>query len=199
MLWLANASLSSIRSRSSTRSSARSSARRVAGTGPSPITDGSTPATAVLTTRARGDSPRERARSASTSTTAAAPSLIPELLPAVTVPSRRNAGLRRASPSAEVSAARMLIRLDERDGAIGVGHRHRHQLALEVTRRRWRQWCAAGSGARTRPDPRRLMPHRSATFSPVSPIDAGGYCSASRGLMNRQPRVVSTSDRLPRS
>ena len=52
--WLAKASLISTRSRSATVRPARSRALRVAGTGPMPITDGSTPATAVLTTRARG-------------------------------------------------------------------------------------------------------------------------------------------------
>ncbi len=48
----ANASLSSTRSRSSTAIPARASALRVAGTGPMPMTAGSTPATAVETTRA---------------------------------------------------------------------------------------------------------------------------------------------------
>src|SRR5207253_1304062 len=44
--WAAKASLISIRSMSSSLSPARSSALCVAGTGPMPITDGSTPATA---------------------------------------------------------------------------------------------------------------------------------------------------------
>ena len=68
--WEAKASLSSMRSRSSTPMPARSSALRVAGTGPKPMTAGSTPATAVDTTRASGLRPRARARSASTSRTA---------------------------------------------------------------------------------------------------------------------------------
>ena len=101
----ANASLSSTRSRSSTPSPARSRALRVAGTGPTPMTAGSTPATAVETTRAIGCRPSSRARPASTSSTADAPSLIPELLPAVTEPpSRLNAGRSLPSASIDVSA-----------------------------------------------------------------------------------------------
>ena len=65
---------------------------------------GSTPATAVEMTRASGLRPSSRARDASTSSTADAPSLIPELLPAVTVPPSRNAGRSFASASADVSA-----------------------------------------------------------------------------------------------
>ena len=72
---------------------------RTAGTGPTPITAGSTPATALATiarpdraARARGVAPR------SASTTAAAPSLMPAALPAVTCrPRGRPGAARRAS------------------------------------------------------------------------------------------------------
>ena len=50
----ANASLSSVRSRSATVSPARASALRLAGIGPRPMQAGSTPATAVETIRAIG-------------------------------------------------------------------------------------------------------------------------------------------------
>ena len=75
-----------------------------AGMGPVPIMAGSTPACAHDTTRARGaDSPRRSAALREAITTAAAPSLIPEALPAVTEPQAlSNAGLSLASPSAVV-------------------------------------------------------------------------------------------------
>src|SRR6266850_309136 len=50
--WAAKASLSSMRSRSAGLSPARASAFRVAGIGPRPITEGSTPTTALATMRA---------------------------------------------------------------------------------------------------------------------------------------------------
>ena len=71
---------------SSARNEVRSSSRRVAGTTPIPMTCGSTPAAATPTTRAIGVTPRDAARSAASTTMAAAPSVMPEELPAVTVP-----------------------------------------------------------------------------------------------------------------
>lgn len=75
-----------------------------AGMGPVPMIAGSTPACAQDTTRARGaDSPKRCAAVREAITTAAAPSLIPEALPAVTEPlALSNAGLSLASPSAVV-------------------------------------------------------------------------------------------------
>jgi hypothetical protein len=72
----------------------------VAGTGPVPITAGSTPTTAVASTRASGLSPSALARSADMISSAAAPSFSGELLPAVTVPTPgMKAGLSAASAS----------------------------------------------------------------------------------------------------
>ena len=68
-----------------------------------PITLGSTPAAPVDTMRASGSRPSSRARSGLASTRQAAPSLICEELPAVTVPPSRNTGLRRPSLSSVVS------------------------------------------------------------------------------------------------
>ena len=54
--------------------------------------EGSTPAVAQLTIRAIGVTPRLRASSADITTATAAPSLMPEALPAVTVPVLLKAG-----------------------------------------------------------------------------------------------------------
>ena len=169
-------------------------ARRVAGIGPRPITRGSTPATAVLT-NAPAVQPERRAP-ASTSTTAAAPSLIPELLPAVTVPSRRKAGLSAASLSTVVSGRGCSSRHERHRSGMGSGP---VPAVREVTRVGWRPRSAAGSGARTRPG-RRGSRHTARRHSRLSrPSTRAGYCSAMRGLTKRQPRVVSCQDRGPRS
>ena len=76
-----------------------SSALREAGIGPVPITAGSTPVVAQDTTLASGFRPRFSASSAVISTTAAAPSLMPDALPAVTEPSLEKAGFSLAMAS----------------------------------------------------------------------------------------------------
>jgi acetyl-CoA acetyltransferase family protein len=76
---------------------------RIMGIGPMPITRGSTPATEEPTNAASGWAPSSRAQSSLAITSAAAPSLMPDELPAVTVPSARNAGFSAASFSALVS------------------------------------------------------------------------------------------------
>ena len=100
--WAANASFASIRSRSSTVHPAFSKAARDAGIGPVPIIAGSTPRVAQETIRAIGTTPRASAADARIKTSAAAPSLIPDALPAVTVPSLAKAGRSFASVSTEV-------------------------------------------------------------------------------------------------
>ena len=97
------------------------------------MTAGSTPATAVDTTRAIGRSPSARARSASTSSTADAPSLMPELLPAVTEPpSVRNAGRSFASASRLVSARGCSSRATTTGRlALAPGHLDRDDLVVE--------------------------------------------------------------------
>ena len=99
----AKASLISTRSMSSSVSLARSSTLVVAGMGPVSIVTGSTPARAKAWKRARGVSRRADALSSLMTSTAEAPSVICELLPAVTLPSGLNAGLRLASVSTVVS------------------------------------------------------------------------------------------------
>src|SRR5258707_13023413 len=79
----AKALLASIRSRSEAFQPAFSSALREAGIGPEPITLGSTPACAQDLIVASGVSPRFLASLALISTSAAAPSLMPEAFAAV--------------------------------------------------------------------------------------------------------------------
>ena len=76
----------------------------VAATGPIPMILGSTPARAPPTHVAIGLTPSSLAFSSLITTTAAAPSLIPEELPAVTIPSFLNAGRSFARPSAVIPA-----------------------------------------------------------------------------------------------
>ena len=67
------------------------------------ITSGRMPTTCHATMRARGFSPSASARDRVATTTAAAPSTMPEALPAVTIPSSPNAGLSAERPSSVVS------------------------------------------------------------------------------------------------
>src|ERR1700745_2003180 len=86
----ANASFSSTRSTYLALTPARASSLRTAGTGPIPITRGSTPATALPTNAPSGSTPRSRARSSDAMTSAAAPSLMPDEVAAVARPPRRD-------------------------------------------------------------------------------------------------------------
>jgi hypothetical protein len=79
----ANASFSSNRSMSSTVRPARSSTLRVAGVGPVSMMTGSLPLVAVATMRARGVNPCEVPALSLPTSTSAAPSTMPELLPPV--------------------------------------------------------------------------------------------------------------------
>ena len=76
---------------------------RVAPIGPMPMTLGSTPNVADVTTRASGCQPCFAAAPALQISSAAAPSLSGDALPAVTVPFALNAGLSFASDSSVVS------------------------------------------------------------------------------------------------
>ncbi|MNE59796.1 hypothetical protein D3C80_1549140 [compost metagenome] len=102
--WLAKASLSSMTSKSLTATPRRSVSLRTAGTGPMPMTRGATPALAMPRTRARGVRPCFFTASAEARINAAAPSLTPEALPAVTVLSGPLTGFRRVRASRVVSA-----------------------------------------------------------------------------------------------
>ena len=94
---------------------------------------GSTPATALATIRAIGRSPSSRARASLITSSAAAPSLMPELLPAVTDPvaSRLNAGLSAASDSMRGVGPRVLVGLEAARRA-ALGHLDRDDLIGEA-------------------------------------------------------------------
>ena len=82
MATAANASLISKRSMSSTVSPALARALREAGAGPVSMIVGSAPERAVATIRARGVSPLRSPAASLPTRTSAAPSTMPELLPA---------------------------------------------------------------------------------------------------------------------
>ena len=98
--WAENASLSSMTSIARPESGRVAAAVScVAGTGPMPMIRGGTPATAMPSTRAFGSELVSASGPASeASSSAAAPSLMPDALPAVTVPSG-NSGLNVARAS----------------------------------------------------------------------------------------------------
>ena len=84
---------------------ARRSAFSVAGTGPMPMTSGSTPTKAYDTSRMRTGIPSSVAAAWEARMQAVAPSLSPAALPAVTLPCGRN-GVFRAASSAIVVPGR---------------------------------------------------------------------------------------------
>ncbi len=95
--WAANASLSSTTSMSPIVMPACSRTAATAGIGPRPMISGRMAATEEATIRARGFRPRSAARCADMTSTAAAPSLSGQALPAVTVPDSLKAGWSAAS------------------------------------------------------------------------------------------------------
>lgn len=99
----AKASFSSATSRSWMVSPAFFKAFCVAGTGPIPMILGSTPAAPIPATRAMGVRPNCFTISSEARMQTAAPSLIPELLPAVTEPPSLKAGLSDASTLTSLS------------------------------------------------------------------------------------------------
>ncbi len=99
MAWAAKASLISMRSRSCSVQPAFFKHNCDAGTGPIPIIVGSIPADEYAFILASGFNPSESAFFADIIMTAAAPSLMPDALPAVTDPSFENAGRKAESDS----------------------------------------------------------------------------------------------------
>src|SRR3954447_17332770 len=123
---------------------ARASARRDASIGPSPMISGERAETPVATTRASGVRPSWAALVSLMTTTAAAPSLSGQQLPAVTVPSGRNTGFRALTPSRVTPGRGTSSAVTTRPSGLGagagavvgrddasVGHRHGGDLALE--------------------------------------------------------------------
>ena len=169
----ANASLSSIRSRSSTPIPHARAPCAWRARGRCPSRPGRRRRSAVATTRASGRRPSARARSASTRRTADAPSLMPELLPAVTVPpSGLKAGLQARQRLDRGVGARVLVAIDDERLALPLRHRDRDELVGEAA------GLDGGDGAPLALERERVLalagtPQRSATFSAVSPIEYG--------------------------
>jgi hypothetical protein len=156
------------------------------------MTRGSTPATALVTTRASGVRLYLRTASSDAISRAEAPSLIPDELPAVTLPPLRNAGFNFASASVVV-VGRMNSSVSTTFGSprfcgtsTGVISRSKRRLACAdaafCCERQAKTSCSC-----------RVTPKRSATFSAVSPIESTPYRSRIRGFTNRQPMLVSKS------
>ena len=196
--WLAKASFNSTRSICFALSPVRVSNFVIAGIGPIPMTDGSTPATEVATIRASGFRPSARARPASMMSSAAAPSLMPDAFPAVTLPPSVNAGRNFARLAASVSgrgcsslstSSASPFRCAMRTGTISSACTP--LFAAAAARR-----CDSSANASCSS---RETFHVDATRSAVSPSEIVGYFASSFGLTKRQPIVVSTSSWLPRS
>ena len=114
---------------------------------------------------------------------------MPLELPAVTVPPARNAGFSEASFSAEVSGRGCSSRSTPATGTSSSANRPAASAAAQ-------RCCERSANASWSS---RMTPHRSATFSPVSPIASVENRAAYAGFTNRQPSVVSCSVRSPRS
>src|SRR3954468_3023527 len=95
--WQAKASLSSTSSMALMSRPVLASRRWTAGTGPMPMIRGSTPTTSQPTSRATTGRPSSPAARREATMIAAAPSVIPEALPAVTRPPSRKTGASLAS------------------------------------------------------------------------------------------------------
>ena len=163
---------------------------RVAGIGPIPITRGATPATAIATMRARGVRPFRFAASSEAIRSAHAPSFTPEAFPAVTVPSGRTIGFRRARPSSVVSARGCSSASTTASSPFFFGRTtgtissRNSPLAAAAAvffwlRKAKRSWSS------------REMRNWSATFSAVDAIDSTPYRSFIRRFTKRHPIVLS--------
>ena len=171
---------------------ARASAFCVAAIGPRPMTSGAQPATATDLIFASGVRPCFAAYSAVQTSTAAAPSVSGEAVPAVTVPSWRNAGFRPASPSVVVSA-RMQPSCDTRLPPASTGTISASSLPLAWASAAfcWLRTAKASWSAR-------VIWCRRATFSAVSPMEmyAAGKRSARPGLGIGLKPIIGTRDML---
>ena len=161
----ANASFSSTTSMSVIFIPAWASTLRTASMGPTPMISGASPDTADAMMRARGLSPSARARSSDITSTAAAPSLSGQALPAVTVPPGLNAGSSWASFSSVVPGrGPSSFSTSVPSGSVtGVISRSKKPFFCASTARSCES--LANSSMRSR-----VTPYFSATFSAVSPI-----------------------------
>ena len=154
-----------------------------------PITRGGTPTVAMPTTRARGVRPCLAAAPSLASSSAQAPSLTPEALPAVTVPSGRTTPLSLARLSSEVSRGCSSLPTTMASpffwaivtGTISASKKPRFcaATAFICEASAMRSWAS------------RSILWSVATFSAVSGIESTPYSSFMRWLTKRQPIVVS--------
>src|SRR5512132_549348 len=168
MTCAANASLISITSMSASDRPVFSSTFLVAGTGPMPMTAGSTPAHDIPASRASGRRPSAAARDSDISTRAAAPSVIPEELPAVALPFSRKTGGNAASRSSVVSgrgcSSSLTVMVPER---LGSGAWTGNVSAARRSFAAWAFCCDSRANSSCSP---REMSYRSTRFSAVSPM-----------------------------
>jgi len=146
----------------------RSSRPRVAGTGPMPITSGSTPATLWSPTRASTSRPWSSANASLVTSVAAAPSEIWLALPGVTVPSLLKTVGSWLRASREVSR-RMPSSSSTSPSSVSTGTTwsSKRPSSVAAAARCW-LWSAYSSCCS------REMPWRSATASAVIPIWSWG-------------------------
>ena len=116
----------------------------------------------------------------------------------MTVPPSRNAGRSRASASSEVSARGCSSRVTTTGSPLRCGIVHGDDLAVEPAAGDGRNGPVLAARANSSWSSRATA-QRSATFSRCLAHRGRVALSASRGLRNRQPSVVSWSSWLPRS
>ena len=140
-------------------------ARREASTGPRPMISGDRPETPVDTIRASGVRPSSAARVSDMITTAAAPSLSGQQLPAVTVPCSRNTGFSPETPSRVTPGRGPSSRLTTVPSGVVTGmiSRSKKPSAMAFSAR----FCDRTPNSSCS---RRLMPREVARFSAVWPI-----------------------------
>ena len=174
----AKASFSSIQSMSPSCSPADFSAAGIAAIGPMPMISGGTPRLAKLTKRASGVRPCSRTARSLARIRAPAPSLVCELLPAVTLPLAAKTGRSLPRPSSEVSgrapSSRLTVRVLTRSSPVarsgvrsvistGVVSASNSPAACAASA----FWCEASAKASWRSRP---TFHCCATFSAVRPM-----------------------------
>ena len=144
-----------------------------------------------------GESPRLRARCSSITRRAAAPSLMPEEFPAVTVPPFSKTGASRASDSG-VTPARGCSSVATRTGppfrlgtSTGTSSSRKRLPARARAARAWLSAAKASCSSRVTPNSR-------ATTSAVCPSPMV-HSEAKAGLGKRHPSTVSATVGVPRA
>ena len=105
---------------------------RSAGTGPTPMTSGSTPTKAKPTRRIRTGSPSSAAACSDARRHAVAPSLRPAALPAVTLPCGAERGLQGGELLERGARARRLVGGRQAPALLGVAGGDRHEVGLDL-------------------------------------------------------------------